>query len=311
MNEVTAGTYPLPLRTPPQLPTGLSDENQIKDLKTKHRTQDYERTKEKLVILWDALKKISKVTSENGINVKQPKPSQYIYREVRSILTVRSYFDGNQDIKHWSPFDILGNIMSWLGMAPPSATLYNFFIPLTAVFAMWCSKIAPDLPLPTTYCVTWDQQPTSDSLLNFRLGANLGGYDGRASLDWTYRLKRARYEILSPRLKLPGKDPFKDAPELGKGRGPGWSYGQCAETYPFVYMFEPHSAEANKTIHGIALKWDFIDREYFAEMPNPAQFHSRDNSLNMLKGLCRNCSEVVHSNKGERSNFRTQQPPKG
>ncbi|KAF5604289.1 hypothetical protein FPCIR_834 [Fusarium pseudocircinatum] len=42
----------------------------------------------------------------------------------------------------WCPYDLLGLFLSLLGPAPATATKNNFYLPLTAVYGRWCSRIA-------------------------------------------------------------------------------------------------------------------------------------------------------------------------
>jgi len=149
---------------------------------------------------------------------------------------VRRYLHNGRD--YWSPYDLLGLFLSFMGPAPNSATKRNFYLPMTAVYGRWCRQIAGryaggvgDLPymFQCTWCIR-SGQPT-----RFSLGSSLAGYDSTPDLTGTWRtvLRRARFNLVDGvPLRLAGYD-FDNSPVI-QWYGSGTRFGNCAETYPFV-----------------------------------------------------------------------------
>ena len=139
---------------------------------------------------------------------------------------------------YWSPYDLLGLFLSYIGPAPDHATKRNFFLPLTAVYGRWCRQIAGRRPgggvgdLPYMFQCTWRTGPPTW----FFLGATLAGYEWTPKLTGTWKrvLSRARFALVDslPLLQL-GYN-FDNSPEIAWNEGHGTRFGNCAETYPFA-----------------------------------------------------------------------------
>jgi hypothetical protein len=93
-----------------------------------------------------------------------------------SKFTVRQYL--HNDRGYWSPFDLLGLFLSFMGPAPDCATKRNFYLPITAVYGWWCYQIAGrDYGgvgnIPYMFQCTWRTGPPAW----FFLGSSLAGYE--------------------------------------------------------------------------------------------------------------------------------------
>ena len=153
----------------------------------------------------------------------------------------------------WNPYDLLGLFLSLLGPAPQAADKNNYFLPLTAVYARWSSRIAGHAPSifqwpdpgdgagdwPFMFQCTWKQEGDK---WRFFLGASTGGdeFIPRSTGKWRLRVQKMRFDNLywSLHMKLFKQDAFEkeQAPEQTRAEGSGVPYGNCAETYPFAAL---------------------------------------------------------------------------
>jgi hypothetical protein len=154
-----------------------------------------------------------------------------------SKFRVRRYLHNGRH--YWSPYDLLGLFLSFMGPAPNGATKRNFYLPITAVYGRWCRQIAGEDPgggigdHPYMFQCTWcvrSGQPT-----RFSLGSSLAGYDWEpdSTGTWETVLRRARFDLVDGLpLRQAGYD-FNNSPII-EWNGYGTVFGNCAETYPFV-----------------------------------------------------------------------------
>lgn len=155
---------------------------------------------------------------------------------------------GNFQNYYCNPYDALGHFMSRLLPAPAAANRNNFFLPMTAVYAKWCSQIAGHAPAgwgvaprdpegtgdwPLMYQCTW--RPLDDRTFSFSLGSSVGGLSysnvacGRA---WPGEVAKSRKEVLTD------SNSSWNFQNLNWRDKPGETdWGNCAETYPFVQIF--------------------------------------------------------------------------
>jgi hypothetical protein len=117
-----------------------------------------------------------------------------------SKFRVRRYLHNGRH--YWSPYDLLGLFLSFMGPAPNGATKRNFYLPITAVYGRWCRQIAGEDPgggvgdHPYMFQCTWcvrSGQPTRFSLgssLAGRLGTRLDGHVGNGSEACKVRSRR-------------------------------------------------------------------------------------------------------------------------
>jgi hypothetical protein len=147
---------------------------------------------------------------------------------------------------YWSPYDLLGLFMSFMGPAPDGATKRNFYLPMTAVYGRWCRQIAGHRliqgrpsggvgKLPTLFQCTW--RKSSGKPTRFFLGSSMAGHSSEPLVTGTWQtvLKHARFDLIGARLQQEGYS-FDDSPlRRPEQRGDlGTRFGNCGETYPFL-----------------------------------------------------------------------------
>nr|RBQ94708.1 hypothetical protein FVER53263_07743 [Fusarium verticillioides] len=216
----------------------------------------------------------------------------------------------------WCPYDLLGLFLSLLGPAPATADKNNFYLPLTAVYGRWCSRIAGEADtgwkwapsiqgegdLPYVFQCTWylEKDPsTKQHWGQYFLGASNAGdkfernptYSGA----WRERAQEARFDMLFRCQKVPmvQANDFRDktAPNMnpdlaGRNMVP---YGNCAETYPFAIRFLPDKTKNGNSMTGLALKSKFMQK---AEYPDYEEWGSSDVWKNLMPP-CANCKELL------------------
>jgi hypothetical protein len=176
-----------------------------------------------------------------GRGGQSPLPPQPPPPATMSKFTVRRYLHNGRD--YWSPYDLLGLFLSFMGPAPDGATKRNFYLPMTAVYGRWCRQIAGSYPrngvcdppyvFQCTWCIPFDNsgRPT-----RFFLGSSLAGYDWRPVLTgtWETALTYARFGLVDGYpLRHAGYD-FDNSPTIEQRGEWGTRFGNCAETYPFL-----------------------------------------------------------------------------
>lgn len=165
------------------------------------------------------------------------------------------------DTDYLTPYDLLGLFLSLSGPAPHSATDQNFFLPMTHLYAQWCKKVASDKaehiagfqgvarPLSKYQC-TWLVHLENNNPAEYFLGASISGYitkkpkgKTRASnarkavgLRWELMIQECRYQLLPPDKLLPKYDTIDASPMREDDPTNGTRFGNCAETYPFLYL---------------------------------------------------------------------------
>lgn len=150
------------------------------------------------------------------------------------------------DVGYWSPYDLLGYFLSQLGPAPAHANRNNYFLPLTAVYARWSSKIAGRYSggagdWPFMFQCTWYRESGYDEA-HFGLGASLAGSgwdSSRVGEDWRTRVGFSRFLLLSidtPAIVNLERSDWDNntAPEQTRPGGSQTRWANCAETYPFT-----------------------------------------------------------------------------
>lgn len=153
---------------------------------------------------------------------------------------------------------MLGAFLSMIGSAPLGADKNRFFLPLTAVYGKWCSKIAGNKVKderkgvgkpPSVFQCTWRTRINTDTV--FFLGASLAGFDWRNHEqygDWQKTIQTARFKLLWNWKPLQNDtDGYGEyerhwsinySPMIDfSGRENATKFGNCAETYPFLSVF--------------------------------------------------------------------------
>jgi hypothetical protein len=158
-----------------------------------------------------------------------------------SKFRVRRHLHNDRD--YWSPYDLLGLFLSFMGSAPDGATKRNFYLPMTTVYGRWCSQIAGSLPcngicdIPFMFQCTWCIPSDSGQPTWFFLGSSLAGYDWTPELTgtWEMALRHARFDLVDrDPLRQAGYD-FDNSPTIDQSTvSNGTRFGNCAETYPVL-----------------------------------------------------------------------------
>jgi hypothetical protein len=165
----------------------------------------------------------------------------------------------------WCPFDLLGLFLSLLGPAPSAADKNNFYLPLTAVYGRWCSRIAGEIDagwkwkpsiqgqgeLPFVFQCTWYLEvdnSTKQHWGQYFLGASNAGDKFDTTKEnatytgaWRERAQEARFNMLFKCQKVPmvQVNDFRDktAPNMNNANRAMVPFGNCGETYPFAIRF--------------------------------------------------------------------------
>lgn len=156
-------------------------------------------------------------------------------------------------MEYWCIYDLIGLFLGLLGNAPLAADRNNFFLPLTAVYARWCTRLAGKLDntashqgetpgkgeVPAMFQCTWRDRQDGKAKW-FLLGASMAGdkfAKDNSGKDWKKTLQMQRFNMLVRHLKpkLVGQDDFDKTEPDKKANGTGNRWGNCAETYPLVH----------------------------------------------------------------------------
>jgi hypothetical protein len=174
-----------------------------------------------------------------GRSPAPPQPPQPL--PTMSKFRVRRYVHDGQD--YWNPWNLLGLFLSLMGPAPDGATKRSFYLPMTAVYGRWCSRIAGSFPrngtcdTPYMFQCTWCiPSRNSSKPTRFSLGSSLAGFDWRPELTGTWKetLKHARFDLVDGDLLQQAGYDFDNSPVIAQRGVSGTKFGNCAETYPFL-----------------------------------------------------------------------------
>ncbi|KAI1468604.1 uncharacterized protein F4812DRAFT_470495 [Daldinia caldariorum] len=213
------------------------------------------------------------------------------------------------DVKWWNPYDLLGLFISILGPAPKTAGKNNYFLPLTTVYARWCSCVAGHAPdsrdwdprgdgvgdWPYMFQATW--KPMGDKIYFF-LGSSVAGDDWqevtRKGQDpnltvgkWRRAVQRSRFDMFynSLQMKLFQNTEFDSSPvQSNKNTRSNQPYGNCGETYPFTFSIRSSN---NADLNGLALQRDFMMKQSLASYDEYLK------GRNYLCGPCDNCRTLI------------------
>ncbi|KAI1426133.1 hypothetical protein F5Y12DRAFT_744092 [Xylaria sp. FL1777] len=240
-------------------------------------------------------------------NVDVKKQAKFILRPVP--FTYQGALGKAVPVDWWNPYDLLGLFLSILGPAPAAATKNNYFLPLCAVYARWCSCIAGHPAekwkwstqgdgagdWPYMFNVTWrpEGKPV-DRVIYFFLGGSTAGDDWEEKVvgQWRTRVQRQRFNVLYAHLQMQlfAQDTFDKAssPKQLRSGAKTQCYGNCAETYPFIFSVRSKK-EDNKNLFGLALMREFMSVE---------SLNTYDPSVGgqvwgNLSGPCDNCATLI------------------
>jgi hypothetical protein len=142
----------------------------------------------------------------------------------------------HNDRGYWSPYDLLGLFLSFMGPAPDRATKRNFYLPITAVYGRWCRQIAGRNyggvgNIPYMFQCTWRTGPPTW----FFLGSSLAGYEWRPNLTGTWEtvLRRARFALVDPVPLLQLGYNFDNSPMIAWHGRDSTRFGNCCRDVPF------------------------------------------------------------------------------
>lgn len=251
-----------------------------------------------------------------GYEAADLRPSQHISRRRNAGWSAKNVtsskfsvqgFVSRDGIHLFNQYDMLGRFLGLLGPANPSqVTKYNFYLPMTAMYAQWCSELGTKTwpgreifaALPAMFQCTWDKNSGW-----YRLGASLGGHVTAATGTWLEVIRNARYAVLvqsrSNRIHFNvqrGEEPV----EKGKEDKEPTPWGNCAETYPFIEMFWGDKYYNKECIRGLALNRSFLldpDAARMASEAGTKKFYDDAFEGCVYKhqdGPCINCRKLIN-----------------
>ncbi|KIJ59877.1 hypothetical protein HYDPIDRAFT_117970 [Hydnomerulius pinastri MD-312] len=193
----------------------------------------------------------------DGKIYKQDEPKQQILRKLNQVLldpTIPILWIRKQQ-PYFIIFDLLGVFLSLMGPAPSNATAKNYYLPLVVIYSKWCTLISPETnQSPTITQITWTKE--KDQFYPF-LGASSRGYaygtEGPPAA-WTALVQTTRHGYIKGSGVLPAKyQNFGTSPGIEQDAVNGTNFGNCAETYPFLYILADKTLPINNAF-GIAFK---------------------------------------------------------
>jgi hypothetical protein len=117
-------------------------------------------------------------------------------------------------------------------------TAKNYSLPLVFLYGNWCYELAAgDDFQPSVVQITWGTSADGKTFYPF-LGASCAGFAWTKTNSWRDKAQDKRWEYINPILQPPYKgkphsSPLRNPEDLKEG---GQRYGNCAETYPFLYI---------------------------------------------------------------------------
>ncbi|KAF4994716.1 hypothetical protein FGRMN_5605 [Fusarium graminum] len=147
-----------------------------------------------------------------GANYLKPDPPQHLPRKENQKLKSKFVIFPQltqSTAGFWSSYDLLGHFLGMMGPVEQAAGLDNYFLPMTAVYARWCSKLAGHAPQvvtetsgagdwPNMFQCTWN-----DTGKYFGLGTSLAGCDWNSRNNyrwgelWRFDVGNQRFDVLS------------------------------------------------------------------------------------------------------------------
>ncbi|KAI1660152.1 hypothetical protein F4813DRAFT_351133 [Daldinia decipiens] len=241
--------------------------------------------------------------------------------------------DKSLESKWANPYDLLGLFISSLGPAPTTADKNNYFLPLAAVYGRWCSRIAGHAhwrwgwktrgngagDWPYMFQVTWKlvkapvdkkrpagKTPPADYKVFF-LGSSMAGddwvenpqYEDKYTGKWRRAVQRSRFNWLYHGLQLKKftLNDFDSSPvQINKETSSNQPYGNCAETYPFIFSIRSNASSDNKDLMGLALQRDYM-------MDEDLKTYNHDDVSAYLCGPCANCRKLISDAGAIATNF--------
>ncbi|RYP91660.1 hypothetical protein DL770_002226 [Monosporascus sp. CRB-9-2] len=293
-----------------------------------------ERTKDAVVrnLLKEVKNTFESLILLDGKNFQNPTPKSHFLRQLDqnwrrgsdakfTLSWVQFQYQGALEqaieVKWWNPYDLLGLFLSILGPAPQGATKNNYFLPLTAVYGRWCARVAGHAirgwewttpgdgagDWPRMFQVTWKPDQDRDRKQHFFLGSSVAGdeWNSKQVGRWKKRVQRTRFDTLygSLRMKL-FENSFEKSPVYEAYKF-GWPFGNCAETYPFIFSIRDSNAGGNnRNMQGLALQREFLQNEGL----NSYDEYVGGVVWGNLRGPCPNCAQLINQAGAKPYNFR-------
>ena len=124
-----------------------------------------------------------------------------------------------------------------MGPAPTSGTAptsKNYFLPLVVVYARWCRLLAKSVGFtPTIAQITWSSKDNGKTWYSF-LGSSAGGFVKEQT--WKDLVGKTRHDYLNAILQSSQWPNYGQSPLKDKDDKAGTNFGNCGETYPFLYI---------------------------------------------------------------------------
>ncbi|KAJ5384325.1 hypothetical protein N7517_002236 [Penicillium concentricum] len=201
-------------------------------------------------------------------------------------------------IPYWCSYDLLGRFLSIISPAPQGATQKNFYLPLTLLYANWCTKIGPIAPW--AYSCVWAEEEGKSS--RFQLGGSLAGYHNmkKDGYHWVKRLHQARFDILRDE-RIDAAEITVKTVEKHELESKVVPYGNCGETYPLTIMLR--NRDPSQEVYGLAVKRTKLRKEPFGD-----RFSDPEGSM-VLARPCEKCQNVIAIWGGKVENFITDDMP--
>ncbi|KAI1186326.1 hypothetical protein F5B17DRAFT_404437 [Nemania serpens] len=251
------------------------------------------------------------------------KPASYLTETKFLLLSLGSTYQRGLEkavkVNWWNPYDLLGFSLSVLGPAPAGANKNNYFLPLTAVYARWCSRIA-GRPMrawgwtpsshngqgdwPFMFNATWRlEKKSTDGKIFFFLGSSTAGDNWlpKEVGQWRTRVQRQRFDTLFAglQMKLFEQDSFDmKTSKVQQRDSNAFCYGNCAETYPFIFSVRG-GPSANDALNGLALKREFMKAKKLSTYDPTAE----GSVWQSLCGPCDNCDHIIKAAGGDPTKF--------
>ncbi|GAA85268.1 hypothetical protein AKAW_03382 [Aspergillus luchuensis IFO 4308] len=194
-------------------------------------------------------------------------------------------------VPYWALPDLLGLFMSKLGRSPAGANKRNFYLPLTAVYEMWCKKLIGEGVTPYVFQCTWNEEG------DFFLGASRGAYSRHSERPWLAVVDRARFGVIkSEPLTLAGWSLARSPCMEWRKKKDGTPFGRCAETYPFCKLLKTCGKGQAEKVYGLALSRPYLSSPHYDDrLSGPIWAR--------LWKPCLNCKELIRIHGGKYENF--------
>ncbi|CAG8024727.1 unnamed protein product [Penicillium nalgiovense] len=184
-------------------------------------------------------------------------------------------------------YDILGLLLSSMGVAPAGATSHTFYLPLVAMYGRWCKMLGDPLPCPTMFNCTWISE--GEDRGRFFLGASIGRYK-QANTSWTQSVKEARFSLINDAdMELKGYT-MVECPASAKGI----CFGNCAEVYPLLHILKGNTNPG--AVYGIAVHRKGVLHSQYEDGVSGWAWKA-------VRRLCANCEELIRMWGGLPANF--------